>query len=48
MVQYQVDEYDEYNDELLFFFILLSIIRGAKYKRDSLLFFFLVLIMISY
>ena len=37
MTDYLLDEYD---DELLFFFILLTHIWGAKYKKENLLFSF--------
>lgn len=36
---------DEYNDELLLFFIILTHIWGAKYKKQNLLFFLLILMM---
>ncbi|NMB27605.1 MAG: hypothetical protein GX987_06105 [Tissierellia bacterium] len=39
---------DRYDDELLFFFILLTHIWGAKYNKESLLFFLLILIIYSY
>lgn len=44
MEHYNVSEYD---DELLFFFILLTHIWGAKYNKDNLLFFLLILLMYS-
>lgn len=44
MINYNMDRYD---DELLFFFILLTDIWGARYNRDNLLFFLLILLMYS-
>ncbi|GFN36340.1 hypothetical protein TXYLGN1_21270 [Tepidimicrobium xylanilyticum] len=41
MGEYSLEEYD---DELLFFFLLLSHIWGAKYNRQNLLFFLLILL----
>ncbi|WP_263282404.1 hypothetical protein [Schnuerera sp. xch1] len=38
---------NEYDDKLLFFFILLSDIWDAKYNKNNLLFFFLILLMYS-
>jgi hypothetical protein len=32
-----------YTDYLLFFFVLLTEIWGARYKKDTLLFFYLML-----
>lgn len=44
MVSHYVEEYD---DELLLFFILLSHIWGAKYNKHCLLFFLLILLLYS-
>lgn len=42
------DLLDVYDDELLFFFILLTHIWGAKYSKHNLLFFLLILLMYSW
>lgn len=44
MTDYHIEKYD---DELLFFFILLTHLWGAKYDKNNLLFFLLILSMYS-